>query len=544
MTKTERQQIEQLARTGIPGYDPWATAGKGDYFDHDAGAKAARFFAQRLTHQKTSEFAGKPLVLEPWQLAIVYNLFGWKRDGGMRRYRKVYITTARKSGKTTLCAGLAVLTFMVDGEIGAEVYCAAAERKQAGILFDLAGGMMRDNPELARHVTLLRRRITLDATNSFLEAISSEAKSKHGYNAHAVFVDELHVIPNRDLVDALSTSFGSRSEPLIVYLTTAGWDRSSICWEKYTYAKDVRNGVVSNREFLPVIYELEEADDWQDETLWIKANPNMGVSMRIEDLRVECELAMQVPGYQNTFRRLFCNQWTSQAECWLPMDKWDTLCGGAIDESELEGRRCFAGVDMSSTTDLTTVCLLFPPDDDDDPHQAIWRCFVPAGNQAMKSRSELGSYREWVATGHLTATPGDVVDHSRIRAEIVALGERFDIAEIAIDRWDSTHLQTDLMGDGFEVIKFGQGFASMKSPCHTLETMVLSGQLRHGDNPVARWAANNVAVDIDPAGCQKPTKARSSGRIDPIVALLMAIGRADLDEGGCSVYETRGLTTL
>lgn len=543
MTKTERQQIERLARTGIPGYDPWATAGDGDYFDHGKALEAADFFALRLTHQKTSEFAGKPLVLEPWELSIVYNLFGWKRSNGMRRYRKVYITTARKSGKSTLCAGLAVCTFMCDGEIGAEVYCAAAERGQARILFDLAGGMMGANPELLKHVTILRRRITLDATNSFLEAISSEAKSKHGYNAHAVFVDELHVIPNRDLVDALSTSFGSRSEPLIVYLTTAGWDRSSICWEKYTYAKDVRNGVITNREFLPVIYELDETDDWQDETLWIKANPNLGVSMTMEDLREDCEHAKQVPGYQNTFRRLKCNQWTSQAECWLPMDRWDGGCGGPIDEDALAGRRCFAGVDMSSTTDLTSVCLLFPPLEDDEPYQAIWRCFVPEECKAMKSRSELGSYQEWVATGHLIATPQNVVDHNRVQAEIVALGQKFDIAEIAIDRQDSTQMQTNLMGEGFDVVRYGQGFYSMSSPTKALEVLVLSGQLRHGDNPVARWCANNVAVDYGPTENMKPTKApgRSAGRIDAIVALIMALGQQALDEAGGSIYETRGL---
>ena len=345
-------------------------------------------------------------------------------------------------------------------------------------------------------------------------------------------------------MDVLTTSTGAREQPIIMHLTTAGFDQTTICHEKYTYAQKVRDGFLKDRAFLPVIYELEEDDDWTDPKLWKKANPNLGVSVSMAYLERECERAKATPGYQNVFRRLHCNQWTQQANRWLPMDRWDGLCGGAIDEESLAGRRCWAGIDVSSTTDLTVICLLFEPEEKGGPYEVIWRCFCPEDHPAAKSRGEKESYREWIDTGHLIATPGDVIDHSRVRATMNELGDVHDIVEVAIDRWDSTHLQTDLLEDGHDVVKFGQGFASMSAPTKELEVLVLKGGIRHGGNPVARWAANNVAVDSDAAGNLKPTKAKSSGRIDPIVGLIMALGRAMLDEGGGSVYDNRGIVTL
>ncbi len=521
--------IDRITRL-IPGYDPWATAAEGDWFDYETAIEKAAFFPGCLTHQR-NELAGRPIHLEEWQLAIIYNLFGWMRADGIRRYREAYITVARGNGKSTLCVGIAGLLLYADAEPGAEVYAAAAERGQANRLLRDLKGMVRTCPELLAASQIFQHRITFPENHSFFESISSEARSKHGFDLHGAVIDELHAIRDRELVDVLETSRRSRKQPLIVHITTAGYDKTSICFEKYEYALRVRDGVTPDRAFLPVIYEVPKDDDWQDESNWIKANPNIGVSLKWDYMREQAAHAATTPAFENVFRRLHLNQWTEQAERILPMHRWDE-CAEPFDEESLEGRPCYGGLDMSTTTDISAFVLVFPPEQEGGDYYCLFRCWVPEEHPRCRARHEMASYAEWIKSEHMLTTPGDVVDYERVRAEIADLGTRFDIRGIAVDRWNTTQMQTALLGDGFEVVKFAQGFAAFNAPTKALIELVLGRRIAHGGHPVARWCASNLAADINAEESMKPTKKKSSDRIDLAVALIMGLDQAMLNEGG------------
>ena len=526
---------------GIPGYDPVATVGD-CHFDEKAAQLALDFFPECLKHVK-GHLAGKPFRLEPWQQSIIANLFGWKRADNTRRYRKAFIFLPRKNGKTTLAAGIAVLVLFCDGEPGAEIYSAATDRLQATLVFDQAAGMIRQQPLLRDRCVIYgggpagqSKTVALNDYSGSYKVLSGDSKTKDGLNTHLAVIDEVHAFPDRTLVDVIATSTGSRTQPLIVMITTADYARESICNEELGRARQVRDGIIADETLLPVIYEGSLEDDWTSPVVWQRVNPNVGVSVFADYLRQECQKAQELPSYENTFKRLHLNITTEQASRWLPMEVW-TACGAVVDEEALEGKACWAGLDLAATTDIAAFLMWFP-----ELRDVLARFWVPAESAYRRERRDGVPYEAWAKQGWITLTEGNVIDHDAIRAGINADGKRFDIREIGIDRWNSTQLQTQLMGDGFEVIPFGQGFASMSAPTKELEKLVISGQLKHGDNPVLTWMASNVCVETDAAGNLKPSKKKSTEKIDGIVALIMAIGRAMVrQEKPKSVYETRGL---
>ncbi len=522
----------------IPGYDPVATAAPGEWFDPKAAQLALDFFPECLTHIKGA-LAGQPFELEPWQAAPIANMFGWKRADGTRRYRTVLILIARKNGKTTTAAGIVNYVLFCDNEPGAEIYSAAADREQAHLVFEPAAGMVRNDDMLRARAIIYTKSIVLKDYSAAYRTISADAHTKHGYNTHCAVIDELHAQPNRDLVDVLTTSTGSRRQPLIIYITTSDFDRESICNETCDYAAKVRDGIIPDSSFLPVIYEASLDDDWTKRKTWAKANPNLGVSVSTEYIKAQCQKAQEIPAYENTFKRLHLNIRTEQAVRWLPLEKgWDR-CADPVDPEALKGEPCFAGLDMASTTDVAALVLYFPS----AGHAVLPFFWIPEEGAHARERRDRVPYVTWAREGHINLTEGNVIDYDRIRARINELGEIYHIREIAIDRWNSTQLQTQLAGDGFEIVPFGQGFASMSSPSKELEKLILSNSLRHGGNPVLRWMASNVAVETDAAANIKPSKKRSTEKIDGIVALVMAIGRAQVDQGddSASVYAERGL---
>jgi phage terminase large subunit-like protein len=535
--------LADIARR-VPGYDAFETAGDCT-FDAEAAQLACDFFRECLVHVK-GELAGQPFRLRPWQKAIVANVFGWKRPDGTRRYREVFIEIARKNGKTTLVAGLVLFILFCDHEPGAEVYSAAGEREQAALLHDLAKQMVLHEPALASRAKLYSspRSIVLEHMGSVYKPLSSDADTKYGFNTHCAVVDELHVQRTRRLVDALQTSMGSRRQPLLIHITTAGYDVHSICYEKYDYACKIRDGVFDDPSFLPVIYEAGPEDDWTKVRTWRKANPNYGVSVSREFLRSELKRAQRTPSYENTFRRLYLDQWTEQSVRWLPLDAWDE-CDGPVDFAALAGQPCWAGIDLSSTTDLTALVLLWILGD--GTHVVAPWFFLPQANAQVREERDRVPYLTWARQGLIELTPGNVVDYERVRARLHALAERFEIQEVAIDRWNATHMITLLDADGLNPVPFGQGYASMSAPTKELEKLVLGAQLAHGGHPVLRWNANNAAVAEDAAGNKKPDKKRSRDRIDGIVATIMALGRAMIREpvgAGRSVYEDRGVIAV
>jgi phage terminase large subunit-like protein len=512
----------------------------GFWFDDYAADTAVEFFTKYLRHSK-GEWAGKPLSLEKWQAELIRNIFGWKRPDGTRKYRKVYVEIPRKNGKSTIAAGVALLLLFADKEAGAEVYSAAADRDQARIVFTAAKQMVKASPDLDKRSQVYINSIVVPRTASSYKVLSADAPTKHGLNSHGLVVDEVHAQPNRELIDVLSTSTGSRRQPLEFYITTAGFDRNSICWELRDYAEKVRDGIIEDPSFLPVIYAADEKDDWKDPETWKKANPNLEVSIKLEYLERECKRAQEVPAYENTFKRLHLNIWTQQDVRWMPMDKWKECPSEIVEPEQLAGRVCYGGLDLSTKTDISSLQLVFPPADEEEPYKVLSYYWVPQDNIELRAKRDRVDYQTWVNQELIRPTEGNVVDYDVIRRDINELGEKFIVKEIAFDPWNATQLATQLMGDGFEMVPFRQGFASMTEPTKNLMALVLAKQINHGNNAVLTWMASNVAVEQDAAGNLKPSKKKSTEKIDGVVALIMAIGRAIVNPDSGSVYESRGV---
>jgi phage terminase large subunit-like protein len=478
---------------------------------------AVRFFEENLTHSK-GELGGKPFVLEQWQRDYVGKLFG-TMNGDVRQYRTSLLAIPRKNGKSTLCAGIA-LKLLFDGEPGAEIYSCAADRDQARLVFEMAKACVENSPKLRSRLRVFRNSIVREDTHSTYKALSAEAFTKHGLNAHGIIFDELHAQPDRELWDVMTTSTGARRQPLCVAITTAGYDRKSICWEIWRYALAVRDGAIKDETFLPAIYAADVSDDWTAENTWRKANPNLGVSVKLDDLRVRCKRAQDMPSEENTFKRLHLNMWTEQDTRFLQMSHWaqgDKPC-----PVMLNGRECFGGLDLATTYDTTCFCLLFPLDDGTfwaEPH--FW---IPEENMRDRVKRDRVPYDVWAKAGKLHLTPGNVTDFDQVRADIVALSKKYNIRQVAIDRWNAHQITGQLQGEGLNVLGFGQGYGSMSSPTAALEAAVVGGKLLHGGHPVLAWQASNVAVQSDHQGNKKPSKAKSTERIDGIVALIMALG--------------------
>lgn len=527
----------------IPGYDSYADA-DGCWFDEERALFAIGFIEDCCTHIEGG-MSRKPFILEPWQRAAVAMIFGWVRldDQGrtVRRYREVLLYVPRKNGKTPFCAAMANLVLFIDDEDGQQNYCAAAEREQASLLFRQMAGMIENDSVLDSRARILRstRTIMLEGTNSFLKAIPADAHTQHGQLPHLIMVDELHAQPNRYLVDVLQTGMASknRKQPLMICLTTADFDRPSICNEKYDYACKVRDGVIKDKSFLPIIFEAKLTDDWRSPDVWAKANPNLGVSVSREYIERECQRAQDTPSYENTFKRLHLNIRTEQDVRWLQLEKWDA-CPSDYPDSELLGQSCYCGLDLSTTTDITAFAMAFPMEGKYIVRVCYW---IPAERADLRERRDRVPYLQWVKEGFIRTTPGDVVDYAIVERDILEFSKQYNILEIAADPWNATQVIQRLDGEGLVIFEHRQGYASISGPTKEFEKAVIGTKLDHGGDPVLRWMASNVSVEMDAAGNIKPSKKKSTERIDGIVAAVMAIGRAALNDSGQSYYETHSL---
>jgi len=506
------------------------------------GQRAVRWI-NNLTHTN-GEWAGQPFRLRPWQeQKIIRPLFGTLTPEGIRQYRTCYVEIPRKNGKTELAAAIALYLLLGDGEAGAEVYGAAVDLEQASLAYHVASRMIHNDAELLRRVEIIpsRRRIVHHASGSVYRAIPADAPSSHGYNASGLIYDELQAAPNRELWDVLTTSMGSRRQPLTFVITTAGWDRHSICWELHQYAEKVRDGIIQDPTFLPVLYGAPQEADWLDEAVWRRANPALGDFRSLEEMRTAAKQAREMPGRQSAFQRLYLCQWTEADRPWLDLRRWDA--GNLpVDQDALRGRPCYGGLDLSTTTDLTAFVLLFPRDG--TGYDVLPFFWAPAEKIRERTHRDRVPYELWVREGFLEATEGNVVDYDRIRQRLRALAERYRIQEIAYDRWNASQLVTQLQEDGATMVPIGQGFATMTAPTKELEKVILGETLRHGGHPVLRWCAANTVAEEDAAGNIKPSKRKSTDRIDGIVALIMALDRAMRQGDGRSVYTERDLVVI
>ena len=515
-------------------------------FDERKAQRVVRFI-EALRHTK-GEFHGQPFHLLPWQEKIIRDVFGTVRDDDptIRQYTTAYIEIPKKNGKSELGAAIALNMLINDDEWKAEVYSCASDRQQAAIVFDVAVDMVRQSPALMKRVKIIpsTRRMIYQPTGSIYQVLSSEVATKHGLNVSACIFDELHTQPTRALYDVMTQGSGdARRQPLWFFLTTAGTDRNSICWEVHQKALDILEGRKIDPRFYPVLFGLPDDADWTSEENWYRANPSLDHTITIDKVRDAFRKAQETPADENQFRQLRLNQWVKQSVRWMPMDKWDE-CGGVVDPYALEGRACYAGLDLSSTSDLTALVLVFPPTSEDEPYIALPFFWLPEETLSLRVRRDHVPYDQWAKRGFIQTTEGNVVQYGFIERFICELGERYDIREIAHDRWNATMMVQTLEDDGFTMVPFGQGFKDMSPPTKELMRIVLEHKLCHGGHPVLRWNMDNAYVRTDPAGNLKLDKEKSTEKIDGVVALVMALDRAQRNLNGGSVYDERGLLTL
>lgn len=535
--------IKEHIMRNLKKYTPTLYMAEGSNYNK-ASADYAVMFIENLCHTKGT-WAGKPFELIDWQEQIIRDLFGTLKPNGYRQFNTAYIEIPKKQGKSELAAAVALLLTCGDGEERAEVYGCAADRQQAAIVFDVAADMVRMCPALSKRVKILasQKRLIYTPTNSFYQVLSAEAYSKHGFNIHGVVFDELHTQPNRKLFDVMTKGSGdARMQPLYFLITTAGTDTHSICYETHQKAKDIIEGRKIDPTFYPVIYGADESDDWTDPKVWKKANPSLDITVGIDKVKAACDSAKQNPGEENAFRQLRLNQWVKQAVRWMPMEKWDK-CAFSVDEDELEGRVCYGGLDLSSTTDITAFVLVFPPLDEEDKYIILPYFWIPEDNLTLRVNRDHVPYDVWERQGYLQTTEGNVVHYGFIEQFIEKLGERFNIREIAFDRWGAVQMVQNLEGMGFTVVPFGQGFKDMSPPTKELMKLVLEQKIAHGGHPVLRWNMDNIYIRTDPAGNIKADKEKSTEKIDGAVATIMALDRAIRcgNDHGTSVYDERGI---
>ena len=524
-------------------YKPTEFMAKGSHYDKSSADYAVAFI-QELCHTKGT-WAGKKFQLLDWQEQIIRDIFGTLKQNGYRQFNTAYIEIPKKNGKSELAAAVALLLLCGDGEQRAEIYGCAADRNQAKIVYDVAADMVRFCPALEKRVKILEsaKKLIYLPTNSTYQVLSADVANKHGFNTHGVIFDELHTQPNRKLYDVMVQGSGdARMQPLYFLITTAGNNTESICYEVHQKALDIMSRRKIDPTFYPVIYGAGTDEDWTDPKVWKKANPSLGETIGLDKVQAACDSAKQNPGEENSFRQLRLNQWVKQSVRWMPMDKWDA-CAFPVNPEELEGRVCYGGLDLSSTTDLTSFCLVFPPEDEYEPYYILPYFWLPEDTLPLRVNRDHVPYDLWERQGFIQTTEGNVVHYGFIEKFIEKLGEVYNIREIAFDRWGAVQMVQNLEGMGFTVVPMGQGFASMSPPTKELMKLTLEKKLAHGGHPVLRWNMDNIFIRTDPAGNIKADKAKSTEKIDGAIACIMALDRAircgnDTSE---SVYDTRGL---
>lgn len=533
----ERRACERYVRDRETGHE------RGLWFDAQAAKVAVAFFS--LCHHWKGEWAGRPVALEPWQQFQVWNLFGWKRADGTRRFRTSYLEVPRKNGKTTVAAGVGLYLMVADSEPGAEIYTAATKRDQARIAHRDATEMVKRSPQLRSLVGVFKDNLHSETNSSKFEPLGRDADSTDGLNIHGAIIDEVHAWRTRDLWDKLETATGSRRQPLLFAITTAGYDRQSLCFQLHDYTEKVLDRVIEDDSFFGMLYGLDEGDDWEDEAAWYKANPNLGVSKKLEDMRIQAGRAREMPAQLNAFLRLHLNVWTQASTRWISRERWDALNVQPVEYAALAGRRAWGGLDLSSTLDLTALVWVVQPLEEARPWDVYCRFWIPSDNMAERVRRDRVPYDVWVREGWIETTPGDVVDYDWIMARAREDLAHMQVQELAFDPWNATSVSNTLGTEGAPLMEFRQGYVSMNPAMKALEVAIQQRELNHGGNPVLGWCADNLVARQDPAGNLKPDKAESTEKIDGMVALLMAWQRAQLGLAARdSVYNERGLRTL
>ena len=527
----------------LEDYEPTRFMLPTSHYDGERADRAVNFI-EMLPHTK-GEWAGKRFWLLPWQERLVRDIFGIVHEDGTRQFRTAYVEIAKKQGKSELAAAIALYLLYADNEPSAEVFSAAADRQQASIVFDVAKRMVEMTPALNKRSKIMSagKRIINYSNAGYYQVLSADVANKHGFSISGLCFDELHTQPNRQLWDVLTKGSGdARRQQLVLAITTAGSDKNSICYEQHLKALDILEGRKIDQTFYPVVYSVPEDADWADEKNWYLANPSLGYTVQVDRMREAFQQAKENPAEENVFRTLRLCQWVGSDVRWIPEDVYDK--GNLeIDIDSLKGCDCYAGLDLSSTSDITAFVMVFPPEGEGGKYTVVPHFWLPRETLSLRVRRDHVPYDIWERQGLFHVTEGNVVDYNFVRKTINELAEEFHICEIGVDRWNATQLITDLEGDGFTMVPIGMGFKDMSPGMKELYKLLLEGKIIHGGNPVLKWMAGNVVAEVDAAENIKPSKKKSTEKIDGIVAWIMGLDRCIRREQQSSVYDDpeRGL---
>lgn len=505
-------------------------ARRGIWFDVEEAERRLEFCGF-IKHYK-GEFAGCTFEPELWECFVIGSVFGWKKKDGTRRFSIAYLSVARKNGKTFIAAVVGINGLVVDEEAGAEIYSAATKKDQARLSHRDATEMVKASPELKKAIGICRDNLHIEATASKFEPLSADSNTMDGLNVHMALIDELHAHKTGGVLGVMNTATGARRQPLIFITTTAGSSRGTVCWDQNEYSIKILKGRVKDDSHFAYIATMDKGDRWDTQKAWRKANPNLGISAKLDDLKRKCKKAKLLPSERNDFLRLHLNVWTQQDKRWLDMDHW-MKCGQLIKKHELKDVMAYGGLDLSQKIDLSAFVLLFPIEDEVRVLPFFW---MP------EERATEDPWKQWAKEGFITLTPGNVVDFDFITRDIVKLREQYTFEEISFDPWTAHQTAINLGEDhGFTMIECRQGYKTLSEPSKELERLVVGHHFNHGGNPVLAYMADNVAIRQDENGNIRPVKDKSSGRIDGIVASIMALDRMIRHESEPSIYETRGM---
>lgn len=537
--------------------DRWKKKGSPFTFDRERAERVCRFI-ENLTHIK-GPLAGEKIQLEPWQVFILTTAFGWVNAEGHRRFRRVYIEVPRGNGKSALSSGVGLYMLLADGEGGAECYSLATTRQQARIVFGDAQSMARANKGLQARfgAAVTAHNIHVLKTASKFEALSAEGSTLDGLNTHIGIIDELHAHKTRAVYDVVETSIGKRKQSMLWVITTAGSDRAGICYEVRGYVAQILNDTLIRHDGMGykvegnaaqdetqfgIVYTLDDEDDWTTEAALQKANPNWNVSVMPEILIPLQQKAIQMPSAMNNFLTKHLDIWVNASVAWMDMRAWDKCADPNLSIDQFEGEECHVGLDLATRSDIAAKLLVFQREIDGKPHFYVFgRYFLP---EAAVEDGRNSQYSGWSRSGHITTTPGNVTDYNVVADDIRQDASRFRVVEIGFDNWNASHLANILQDEGLEMVEMRQGAKTLSEPMKYLEELVLDGRLHHDGNPALTWMVSNTLAKRDENDNIRPVKERDENKIDGVVALIMAIGRAMAGNDTTSAYEDRGVLTF
>ena len=512
---------------------------RGIYLDVKAGERPVHFI-QKLKHTK-DKWSGLPLILEPWQIFILFNLYGWKKANGKRRFRTAYVEVARKNGKTALAAGVALYGLYAEQIPRAEVYSVATTRDQAKLCFADATAIVKIT-SLNTRLKCFRDAISYEPMGSYFKPLSADYGIHDGYSPSTVIIDEYHAHKDNGMMDVMRSGIGARTQPLIFIITTAGFNKNYPCYAYMNNAKNVMAGIVEDDSLFSIIFEMDPEDDWTDPAVWPKANPNLGVSVDYEYIAGEVKDAQNRPEAVRNVKTKNLNMWVDAETTWILDEVWQQ-CADDITIKDLIGCPCWGGLDLSNNSDITAYVLAFKVGDKVALLPKFW---IPEDKLQEKITKVNVSFAEWVQMGYISTTPGNVTDYDYVEQDILQLNQEYDVTSSAYDRWNSSQTIIHLQDEGLELSPFGQGYGSMSAPSKEFEKLALQGKIIHFNNPVLRWMLASTTISTDPAGNIKPDKRKSSQKIDGIVASIMAIGEmmTYMAKEEKNPYQNRGLREL